>query len=59
MKKPTNDYEALVLALNLAITAETDEQANECVSMAEEIASQMSVAQVEKAKIEAQREDLK
>ena len=49
-----NDYEALVLALNLAITAKTDEQANVCVGMAEEIAARMSVAQVEKAKIEAE-----
>ena len=28
MNKPTNDYEALVLALRLSITADTDEQFN-------------------------------
>jgi len=28
MNKPSNDYEALVLALKLSITADTDEQFN-------------------------------
>ena len=53
MNTPTNDYEALVLALNLAITADTDEKASACVGMAEEIAARMPVEQIEKAKIEA------
>jgi hypothetical protein len=53
MNTPTNDYEALVLALNLAITADTDEKASACVGMAEEIAARMPVEQVEKAKAEA------
>ena len=53
MNTPTNDYEALVLALYLAITADDDEKVNVCVGMAEEIAARMPVEQIEKAKIEA------
>ena len=58
MNTPKNDYEALVLALNLSITADNDEKANVCVGMAEEIAARMPVEQVEKAKIESAPLDL-
>ncbi len=58
MNTPKNDYEALVLALNLSITADNEEKANVCVGMAEEIAARMPVEQVEKAKIESAPLDL-
>jgi len=35
--KPTNDYEAYNLALRLAITAPTEEKAQECIDIAEAI----------------------
>jgi hypothetical protein len=37
MQEPRNDYEALVLALRLAITAPTDEQARECLAIVERL----------------------
>tara|TARA_R100000306_G_C4284632_1_gene96922 strand:+ start:285 stop:518 length:234 start_codon:yes stop_codon:yes gene_type:complete len=55
MNTPKNDYEALVLALNLAITADTDEEINVCVAMAEEIAARLTSDQIDRAKIEAAR----
>ena len=35
--KLTNDYEAYILALRLAITAPTEEKAQECIDIAEAI----------------------
>ncbi len=35
--KPTNDYEAYNLALRLALTASTEEKAQECIDIAEAI----------------------
>ena len=35
--KPTNDYEAYNLALRLAITAPTEQKAQECIDIAEAI----------------------
>ena len=55
MNKPANDYEALVLALRLAVTAPTDEKSQECLSMAEGFASKLSELEVERAKREAKR----
>lgn len=55
MNKPANDYEALVLALRLAVTAPTDEKSQECLSMAEGFASKLSELEVERAKREAER----
>ena len=55
MNTPTNDYDALVLALKLAITADTDEKASACVGMAEEIAARLTSDQIDRAKIEAAR----
>ncbi len=55
MNKPANDYEALVLALRLAVTAPTDEKSKECSSMAEGFASKLSELEVERAKREAKR----
>lgn len=54
MTKPTSDYEALVLALQLAITAPTEERAAECVSMAEDLAANLTELEVARAKKEAQ-----
>jgi len=55
MTKPESDYEALVLALTLAITAPTDEQAKDCSDMAEGIANKLSELEVHRAKKEAQQ----
>ena len=55
MTEPKTDYEALVLGLTLAITAPTEEKAQECVRMAEEIAQRLTPEEVESAKAEAQQ----
>ena len=47
------NYDALVLALRLAVSASTDEKAQECVAMAEELAATLSEFEVERAKREA------
>jgi len=39
--KPTNDYEAYNLALRLAITAPTEDKAQECIAMAESIGNRL------------------
>lgn len=52
---PTSNYEALVRALKLAVTAPTDEKSKECLSMAEGFASKLSELEVERAKREAKR----
>ena len=39
--KPTNDYEAYNLALRLALTASTDEKAQECIDIAEAIGNKL------------------
>ena len=46
MNTPTNDYEALVLALRLAITAPSEAKAAECVAMAEGIAANLSELEI-------------
>ena len=55
MNEPTNDYEALVLALTLSITAPTEEKSKQCVSMAQELATKLSEIEVERAKREAKK----
>ena len=57
MTEPKNNYEALVLALRLAIDAPTEEQAQRAVAMAEDLASSLSELEVERAKKEAQVND--
>ena len=54
--KPTNDYEALVLALTLAINAPDDTKAQQCVDMAESLAANLSELDVERAKKQASKE---
>ena len=39
--KLTNDYEAYILALRLAITAPTEEKAQECIDIAEAIGNKL------------------
>jgi hypothetical protein len=56
MKTPENNYDALVLALKLAITAPDDDKSKEVIAMAESIASQMNAEDVERAKQEAGKE---
>ena len=54
--KPTNNYEALVLALTLAINAPDDEKAQQCVDMAESLAANLPELDVERAKKQASKE---
>ena len=54
MNEVTCDFDALVLALKLAITADTDEKSENCVFLAEEIAARMPSDQIEEAKHDAQ-----
>ena len=49
MTKPTNDYEALCLALELAVTAPTDEKSSMALEMAEDIQSRMTEIEVRRA----------
>ena len=56
MNKPTNDYEALVLALRLSITADTDEQFNRALIMASEFAEKLTDIEVARAKKEVNKE---
>jgi hypothetical protein len=51
-----NQYDALVSALTLAITAPDDAKATQCVEMAEQIAANMSEIEVERAKKQASKE---
>jgi hypothetical protein len=44
-----NDKEALELALSLAITASSDEKADECIKMADKFAKHMEKKDVEMA----------
>ena len=53
MSKPKNHYEALVLALKLSITADTDEQFNRALEMAEGFAAKLTDIEVARAKKEA------
>ena len=52
---PETPYEALVLALTLALTAPSDDKADECARMAEQIADagQLTTKQIEDAQVEA------
>ena len=49
MNKPTNDYEALVLAFTLAIRAETQEQTDRAEGMAKYLSERMALEDVERA----------
>ena len=49
-RRLSSDCEALVLALQLAITAPTEEQCLECTELAEHLAAQLSLEEVEACK---------
>ena len=49
MKTPTNDYEALCLALELAVTAPNEEKSAQALEMAEDMQSRMTEIEVRRA----------
>ena len=53
-KPLTSTYDALVLALKLAISAPTEEQAKRAITHAQSFADNLSEIEVERAKKEAQ-----
>ena len=53
MNKPANDYEALVAALRWAISADTDDQFERAVALAEDFAAGLTEIDVARAKVEA------
>ena len=52
-KKPTNNYQALVLALSLAISAPTKAQCKEALLYGEILIEDMTPCDIERAKNEA------
>ena len=52
MMEIENNYQALVTALKLAVTAPTAAKAQECVEMAKSFASSLSLEEIERAKKE-------
>ena len=56
MNKVQTPEEALKLALTLAITAPSDEKAQECIAMADSIASGLDLAVVEQIKADVVEE---
>ena len=55
MKKPNDNYSALVLALELAVTAPTQTKSEQLLAMAEELADIMSEVEVLRAQKEAEK----
>ena len=49
-------YDALKLALRLAVTAPTEAKSQSCVALAESIATQLEPEEVERAKVEVEAE---
>jgi hypothetical protein len=49
-------YDALKLALRLAVTAPTEAKSQLCVALAESIATQLKPEEVERAKVEVEAE---
>jgi len=49
MNKPTNDYEALCLALELAVTAPTEEKSAQALEMAEDMQTRLTEIEVMRA----------
>jgi hypothetical protein len=52
---PSNQIEALTLALVLGLTAPTDKKAEKAIEFAEDLAQRMSPKEIKQAKKEAQR----
>ena len=57
MNAPANTYEALVAALRLAISADTDDQFQRAVALAEDFAAGLTEIEVARAKAEAAGDD--
>ena len=55
MKEPTDNYSALVLALELAVTAPTQTKSEQLLAMAEELSGIMSDVEVLRAQQEAEK----
>ena len=55
MKEQTDNYSALVLALELAVTAPTQTKSEQLLAMAEELARIMSDVEVLRAQQEAEK----
>jgi hypothetical protein len=55
MKEPKDNYSALVLALELAVTAPTQTKSEQLLAMAEELAGIMSDVEVLRAQQEAEK----
>ena len=53
-KQIKNDYDALVEALRLAVTASDDDKSQECVEIAESIAANLTELEVARAQKEAE-----
>ena len=49
-------YDALKLALRLAVTAPTEAKSQTCVALAESIATELEPEEVERAKVEVETE---
>jgi len=56
---PKTDVEAFTLALKLAVSAPTDKQSSEALKMANQLATQLTAAQIEtvKANLEVEQAD--
>jgi len=52
--KIKDDYQALVTALKLAVSAPTEEKSNEALQLAHSFASKLSELEIERAKKEAE-----
>ena len=50
MDEPSNDYEALVMALTLAVTAPSGQQLAAVIEIADNIAERLTEEEVERAK---------
>lgn len=55
MKAPKSNHEALVLALELAVAAPTEEKSSQALAMAESIAEGMTEIEIMRAKKEAEK----
>jgi hypothetical protein len=55
MKKPNDNYSALVLALELAVTAPTQDKSTQLLAIAEDLAGIMSDVEVLRAQREAEK----
>ena len=49
MNKPTNDFEALCLALELAVTAPSEEKSAQALTIAEDMQSRLTEIEVRRA----------